>query len=150
MTMTIELKQREFPASVVRSCCSVIYGKAISNDAWGNWRTWANVPHRSRLMTFEQFTFLAAVAQIRAEDENRYRELSRDEVCTLASSSDFQAGIVKAIEFLDASGKVVGRDAPIALSNRGASVGLSDLYRRIPGFCVHKVYDVRWLEIMAC
>lgn len=145
----LALNERQFSAIVVKSCCEVIYGKAISNDAWGNWRQWAKVPRRVRLLNFDQFVFLAAIAQIRSEDSNRHRELSRGEVEVVALDPDFQQGIQRAIEFLDASGKVVGRDAPIALASRGVGVSLQALYQKIPGFSVHKIYAVQWLEIMA-
>jgi|GEM_PF-973770 len=141
-------RHRAFPGAMVRSICDRTYGSRISAEAWKNWRKWADVPQSKRAYTFEQFCFLYAIALIRSDENNRYRELRLREIAKIAESLETQELLAGFVQFFD-SELIVGKDAPIALAARGVKVSLKSLYRNVPGFSTGKIYQVEHLKFWA-
>lgn len=150
-TYPIDIKQRKFPTRMVRDCCSVIYGKPISRDAWTQWRRWSGVQARSRYLSFEQFCYLAAIAWIRGhqlQHGNPRTELRRTEIDVIANGVELQSEIKRLLDIVDVD-RCIGRDAPLALAARGLDVSLRSLYRNVPGFNTQTVYKLDYLEELA-
>jgi len=141
----VVLRDRVFPAKMVRGICEWIYKGTISRSAWTKWREWAKVSKESRSYTFEQFCFLYAVASIRAKEENRYRELWGGEVEAIAKSLETEEALGEFVRFFD-SQYVVGKDAPRRLAHDGVRVSARTLYRNVPGFNMNKIYQVDHLK----
>jgi len=142
------MRDRVLPGAMVRSICDRTYGSRISSEAWKNWREWADVSKSKRAYTFEQFCFLYAVALIRSNEEDRYRQLRRSEIRKISESLETQEVLAQFIEFFDAD-LIVGKDAPIALAARGVRVSLKTLYKNVPGFSTGKIYQVEHLKFWA-
>jgi len=141
----IVLRDRIFPGAMVRDICKWVYGADISRTAWTNWREWAKVRKESRSYTFEQFSFLYAIATIRSKEENRYRELWGGEIEAIVERDDIEEVLGAFVNFFD-SKYVVGKDAPRRLAYEGVKVSTRTLYRNVPGFNMSKIYPVETLK----
>lgn len=139
---------RVFSGAMVKNFCQKVYGEYIHRNTWGNWRKWARVGLGKRSYSFEQFCLLYAIASIRSNTENRYRELGRAEVDTIAGSIETHQYLADFIHLADKT-VVIGKEAPIALAAKGCSVSLSSLYRNVPNFDQRRTYDVSYLAKMA-
>ena len=141
-------RDRAFSGAMVRSVCDRTYGSRISSDAWKNWREWADVLPTKRSYTFEQFCFLYAIALIRSDEVDRYRQLREREIIKISESLETQKMLAEFIKFFDFE-LIVGKDAPIALAARGVKVSLKTLYKNVPGFSVGKIYQIEHLKFWA-
>lgn len=144
------LKDRRFSSAIAKACCQKVYGRAIHPSTYRNWRSWAGVKKGVKDLSFEEFCFLVAIAEIRCRTFPVAPELSRVDVQTVADSVEIQAAIVAAIEKMDSLGFVYGRDAVKALSDRGLNVGRTNLYNLVPGFSASKIYRLDSLLTWVC
>ena len=142
----IDVKERVFAGVVARSLCERTYGGKISDDAWGNWRKWIKIPSYRREYTFQELCWLYAIAKLRSNPKNRYRQLGAVEINEIAKSLDTHEMIESLIHMIDESGIVLGKDAALALAANGVNVSTRTLYRNVPGFSTNKTYKVKELK----
>lgn len=142
----IDFQERLFSSKVAKISCERIYGKKISRDAWTNWRSWAGISQRGRLIRFDEFCLLVAISYTRRS--NQRGELFRGDIEDLANSLLVQEAVAAAIREMDFRGAVEGRNVEKALRKQGIHVSRATLYRKIPGFSMDNLYSIWYLEAM--
>lgn len=147
MSQIEALRDRRFPARMVRAYCDRVYGKTISDDGWNSWRKWIGVKRRSRTYSFDQFALIAAIAHIRSLPGNlrRKKNVLLFEVKRLAKQLEHQQRIADAIALCDSVGIISGQDAVTALSLKGIKTSRRSLYRKVPAFSTQKEYKLDYL-----
>lgn len=141
-------QDRVFSGAMVKNFCQKVYGEYIHRNTWGNWRKWATVGRGKRSYSFEQFCLLYAIASIRSNALDRYRELGRAEVDVIAGNIETHQYLADFIHLADKR-IVIGKEAPIALAAKGCRVSLRSLYRNVPNFDQRRAYDVSYLAKLA-
>lgn len=142
----ILMRERLFSSKVARISCEKVYGSSISQGAWSNWRSWAGVSRHNRLVRFDEFCLLIAIAHTRKS--NQYGELFRGDIEDLANSLLVQEAVAAAIREMDFRGAIEGRNVEKALRKQGIHVSRATLYRKIPGFSMDNLYSIWYLEAM--
>lgn len=143
MGSSIELKNRLFPAYVVKLCCEQVYGSPISKSAWCNWRKWVGV--KTKWYRFDQLCCLYAIAYIRSKPKNKRKELRADQIKAVACKAETHEILAAVIHLYDREGFVFGRDAVEALKLHNISVSLATLYRNVPAFSLDNYYRIEYL-----
>ena len=145
----IELKSRVFSTEFAKIFARKVYGFPISNNAWVNWRRWANIPPRSRFCDYDQLCCIVVRTTDRLFGEGKFPELDAKKIREVIASVEFQKMIASGVHFLDGSGFVIGKDALRALELNGINISSRTVRRKIPGFSTAKIYNISELKRQA-
>jgi hypothetical protein len=135
----IDLKRRVLPTKIARLMAQRIYGKKISNEAWKNWKLWANCPGRKIWMELDDIAVILAIAAIRSQ--NRFGELDRQTIArNIPFASQRLALLIKEMDH----GLILGKDIPAFIEAYCFTrPSTTMLYRRIPQFSSRTLYEKR-------
>jgi len=143
----LTLKERTFPSVFIRALCCRVVGHQIADTTWTRWRSWKEVPERSRDLTGDQAIDLIAIAMARSEAESPHTQLRASDVIEYRPRASVL--LLTFIELLDAR-YVPGKNAIEWLAMvRNRRISRATLYRRIPGFSERKLIPIETLSAIS-